>query len=143
MKNINETALKETISSIAKLSRDELYEIETREELLSKYFYFDFDKKYTSGAERLRRFTDNIELLKHFAERWEKHKHGFTCCVDRVYQYYVNPLCVRYDQTNTLIKDAKLEVLKDLEVLANRHCYPHNISIWDLGNMYNKINNEK
>jgi len=96
---IDKKALKEVMTSIVENRNKELYAIQTREELEKKYFHFDFNNDYGNNVQRLRKFIDSIELLKHFARDWEKEKFGFTCCVDRVYQYYINPLCKKFEQT--------------------------------------------
>ncbi len=93
-------AIKNIMDNVVENRNKELYSIETRKEIQDKYFTFDFNKKYETQWRRLRDFVDAIELLKHFAEDWEKEKNGFSCSVDRVYQYFINPLCQKFDLTS-------------------------------------------
>lgn len=78
---------------------EEILECENRQDLVKKYFSFDYTKKYENSEKRLLDFFENLESIKWIAELREKNKIWFACCVDRVYQYYVHPAIKKFEET--------------------------------------------
>lgn len=80
--------LKKTISSLVDSFNKELFE-KTQEQLEEHWFFKRDDKK--TKERNLYEFYDMLKLYEHHCERWEEHRSGSICIVERVRDKYLMP----------------------------------------------------
>lgn len=85
---INEDALTETMTAIAKHFDDELF-LKKQEEL-ECYWQFKWDNAMTI-EQNTYQFFKSLMLYSNFCRRWEEHHNGSCCVVERVRDTYLMP----------------------------------------------------
>ena len=95
-KKVTIQEIKNTVKDIADMLDNDLFKIKTREDLLSSFFYFDFNYNYGSDYKRLYEFVRSLSSFEKSAQRWESKNYGSACCMDRVIGYYSYPLCKKF-----------------------------------------------
>ena len=88
--------MKDTIKHIIEKTTKELKDCKTREEVITKYFYFDYHKKYNTKEKRLEDFFEQLEMLSHFAKQWEEVTNGAVMSIDRVRKHFLRPQFKKY-----------------------------------------------
>jgi hypothetical protein len=85
---INDKAIGDAITSIARGFDEELYALS--EDELKAQWYFKWDDALSVAA-NMYQFTSMLDSLKGRARRWETHHHGSMCVVERVRDKYLMP----------------------------------------------------
>ncbi|MDA8140753.1 MAG: hypothetical protein M0036_19065 [Desulfobacteraceae bacterium] len=88
MIDVTKDDIKNALTDLHASFGKELFE-KTREEL-ETYWVFKFDKKLSLEA-NLYKFHHMLKLYGNFCRRWEEHKNGSACVVERVRDTYLMP----------------------------------------------------
>ena len=96
---ITKKDIKETIESLHSIFQKELFEC-NQQDLEEKYWHFKYNEKL-SLERNLYHFYDMLRLYGNFCRRWEEHKNGSCCVVERVRDKYLMP------QINQFVKMVK------------------------------------
>uniref|UniRef100_A0A6M3KXZ4 Uncharacterized protein n=1 Tax=viral metagenome TaxID=1070528 RepID=A0A6M3KXZ4_9ZZZZ len=91
-----EDAIEKVITGLVDRFQEELFSCE--EEDLERYWYFKYNGSLPLHL-TLYDFFESLELYHGFCRRWEEHKNGSTCVVERVRDKYLMP------KIRQLIKD--------------------------------------